>query len=137
MPDMDLNDYLKVGRLTFIPEEEVVWLNKDINRVRQGLLLDNNIIGKTLNIKRQQNDRAYTPVTVMKYDELSDRHTILDCSGITPQLVRLSLNKLRAMGRIDPSSLAFFSEVLSRLRRVRITPSPSSAARSMPRGMTD
>ena len=136
MPDMDLNDYLKAGRLTFITEEKTVWLDKDIERIRQGLLFDTNIIGKTLNIRRQQNSQSYTSITVMKYDKRTDRHTVLDCTSSTPKLLRLPLNDMRAKGWIDPSSLAFFSEVLSRLR-VRITPSPSSAARSMPRGMID
>ena len=136
MPDMDLNDYLKAGRLKYIPPEEVVWLNNNIDRIRQGLLFDSNIIGKTLNIKLQQNSGAYSPVTVVKYDELTDRHTVLDCSGSSAKLLRLSLNEMRARDRIDPSSFAFFSEVLSRLRRVRINPSPSSAARSMLKSMT-
>ncbi len=141
MPDMDLNDYQKAGRLKYIPPEEVVWLNKDIERVRQGLLFDSNIIGKTLKIQQQPwsfpNSNAYSTVTVVNYDELSDKHTVLDCSGSSAKLLRLSLNEMRARGRIDPLSIAFFSEVLSRLRLVRINPSPSSAARSMPRGMTD
>ena len=124
MPDMDLNDYLKVGRLTFIPENEAVWLDKDIDRIRRGLLFDTNIIGNTLNIRRQQSSQAYSPVTVMKYDKLTDKHTVLDCTGSTPKLLRLPLNELRAKGRIDPSSYAFFSEVLSRLR-VRSTPVPA------------
>ncbi len=136
MPDMDLNDYQKAGRLKYIPPEEVVWLDKDIDRVRKGFLFDKNIIGKTMNIQLKNNNGAYTPVTVMKYDEISDKHTVSDCSGSMPRLVRLSLNELRARGRIDPSSYVFFSEVLSRLRLVRINPSPSSAARSMLKSMT-
>ena len=89
-----------------------------------------------MNIQLKDHNDAYSPVTVMKYDETSDKHTVFDSSGGMTRLVRLSLNELRARGRIDPSSWLFFSEVRSRLRQGRINPSPSSAARSMLKSMT-
>jgi len=139
--EIDLNQELRIGSLTHIPNREVVRLPRDFAKVSRGSYFDSNVIGRNFNLILEGND--YVTYNVTGYDQENGYHSIKSGERGTRQV---SLNELYKDNKIDPSSYSFFKEALCHIRHAAPPPSPpppkvphgipssGSAARPMPRG---